>query len=74
VANVYCPGQGDQEINERFGGQSGGPVYRVIDQNLEIGETADRLEWVGMIYNLVDVLVLARPASMINADGTINRG
>ena len=73
VPNVYWPGHEGNEINQRFGGQSGGPVYRVIDQNLAKGETADRMEWVGMIYNLVDVLVLARPASMINADGTINR-
>jgi hypothetical protein len=52
-------------------GQSGGPVYRVIDQNLDRGEIVDRLELLGIIYNRVFDIVLARPAGLVDANGII---
>jgi hypothetical protein len=33
VPNTHWPGHEGEEINDRFHGQSGGPVYRVIDAN-----------------------------------------
>jgi hypothetical protein len=63
-------GHEGEQINDLFHGQSGGPVYRVIDANPERGEVVDRLELVGIIYNRVMDLVLARPPGLINADGT----
>jgi ketosteroid isomerase-like protein len=44
-------------------------VYRVIDANLERGEPVDRLEFVGIIFRQLIDLVLARPVTLINADG-----
>jgi len=64
-------GHEGETINQNWGGQSGGPVYRVIDANLENAELLDRLELVGFIYNRVMDLVLARPAQFIKEDGTI---
>jgi hypothetical protein len=71
VPNTHWPGHEGEQINDQFHGQSGGPVYRVIDANPERGEIVDRLELVGIIYNRVMDLVLARPAGLINADGTL---
>ena len=71
IPNVHWPGHEGERINDQFHGQSGGPVYRVIDANPERGEVVDRLEFVGIIYNRVMELVLARPAGLIKEDGTI---
>lgn len=71
IPNMHWPGHEGEQINDQFHGQSGGPVYRVIDAKPERGEVVDRLELVGIIYNRVMELVLARPAGLINADGTI---
>jgi hypothetical protein len=68
---MHWPGHEGEQINDQFHGQSGGPVYRVIDANREAGQIVDRLEFVGIIYNRVMELVLARPAGLINADGNI---
>lgn len=68
---MHWPGHEGEQINDQFHGQSGGPVYRVIDANPERGEIVDRLELVGIIYNRVMELVLARPAGLVNADVTI---
>lgn len=71
VANTHWPGHEGEQINDQFHGQSGGPVYRVIDANPDRGEVVDRLELVGIIYNRVLDLVLARPAGLIHPDGTL---
>lgn len=71
VANTHWPGHEGEQINDQFHGQSGGPVYRVVDANRECGEVVDRLELVGIIYNRVMDLVLARPAGLIHANGTL---
>lgn len=71
IPNMHWPGHEGEQINDQFHGHSGGPVYRVIDANLERGEVVDRLELVGIIYNRVMELVLARPVTLINADGTL---
>lgn len=71
ISNMHWPGHEGEKINDQFHGQSGGPVYRVIDADPERGEVVDRLELVGIIYNRVMELVLARPADLINADGSI---
>jgi hypothetical protein len=70
--HVYWPDHEGEQINQDWGGQSGGPVYRVIDASAEAGEALDRLELVGFIYNRLGDLVLARPARFVNADGTIH--
>lgn len=52
-----------------LGGMSGGPVFRLPTTGLAI------LELVGFIheYHQGVELILARPAAMISADGTLNR-
>jgi hypothetical protein len=55
IPQLHWPGHEDEQINDEFHGQSGGPVYRVIDANLERGEPVDRLEFVGIIFRqLID--------------------
>ena len=73
--DAYWPEHPDTPMNQDFGGQSGGPVYRIIDANLKDGgsEPVDRLELVGFIYNKVLGAVLARPASLVRPDGTLAR-
>jgi hypothetical protein len=73
VEHVYWPGHEGEKINTSFGGQSGGPVYRVIDANREKGELLDRLELVGFIDRQImgGHLVLAKPATYIRPDGTM---
>ena len=75
AAQHTCTGQDTSEqINDQFHGQSGGPVYRVIDANPAAGEVVDRLEFVGIIYNRLMDLVLARPSALINAQHTASLG
>lgn len=71
--DAYWPEHPDTPMNQDFGGQSGGPVYRIIDANLKDGgsEPVDRLELVGFIYNKVLGAVLARPAALVRPDGTL---
>jgi hypothetical protein len=71
IPHMHWPGHEGEQINDQFHGQSGGPVYRVIDANPAAGEVVDRLKFVGIIYNRLMDLVLARPSALINADGTI---
>jgi hypothetical protein len=70
IGNLYWPGHVGERINDKFGGHSGGPVYRVIDGIK--GESFDRVELVGFIYNrLLDDLVLAKHVRHVKADGTL---
>lgn len=73
--DAYWPDYPDRPLNQDFGGKSGGPVYRVVDANIDGGgnEPIDRVELAGFIYNKVLGSVLARPASMVAADGTLRR-
>lgn len=74
IPNLYWPGHEGETINSSLGGQSGGPIYRVIDATPDKTIVADRLELVGFIDRdwPVDVLyVLARPAHWVNPDGTL---
>jgi hypothetical protein len=70
--NLYWPGHDGEAINVKWAGISGGPVYRVVDA-APGGEPVDRLELVGFIYQRWQDVMLARPASLVNIDGTINR-
>ena len=71
VGKVYWPGHRGEKINDTFGGQSGGPVYRVIDAK-KPDEPVDRLELVGFIYNkLGNDLVLAKHSRHVQPDGTL---
>ncbi len=72
VGQAYWPGHRGEKLNDSFGGQSGGPVYRVIDAQSP-GEPADHLELVGFIYNKLSDLVLARHARHVQSDGTLVR-
>jgi hypothetical protein len=73
--DAYWPDDPDRPLNQDFAGKSGGPVYRVIDANINDGgsEPIDRVELAGFIYNTVLGSVLARPASMVAADGKLLR-
>jgi len=53
----------------RLGGMSGGPVYRIVESPLS------QLHLVGIVYEYQPnfELMLARPLSLINSDGTIDR-
>jgi hypothetical protein len=70
VQDVYWPGHDGEPINDRFGGHSGGPVYRVIDGGMN-GELLDRVELVGFIYNKVFDLIFARHVRHVGAGGTL---
>jgi len=71
---VYWPGHEGEQINKSFGGQSGGPVYRVIDADPSRGEVVDRLQLVGIIDRTWNAeAVFARPALHVLPDGKIRR-
>ena len=70
--NMYWPAHEGEPINMKWEGHSGGPVYRVIDAKLD-GELVDRVEVVGFIYQTIMDVMLCRPSSFINPDGTIRR-
>lgn len=74
-ADSYWAAHPGETLNDNFGGQSGGPVYRVIDANLAHGgdEAVDRLELVGFIYTKGFGNVYARHADFVNSDGTLRR-
>lgn len=72
MESVYWPEHEGEEFNKDWGGHSGGPVYRVIDANID-GELLDRVEVVGFIYQSYMDVFLCRPSLHINADGTIRR-
>jgi hypothetical protein len=71
----YWPGHEGERLNTEYHGQSGGPVYRVIDANVSKGgtEPVDRFELVGFIYQQLHDLVLARASVFIAPNGTILR-
>ena len=71
VERVYSPGYGGP-VNTQWQGQSGGPVYRILDAGIG-GNLVDRVEVVGFIYNRYLEYILARPSTFIRVDGTINR-
>jgi len=67
-ANLYWPGHSAEEkISKNPGGVSGGPVYRVIEADI------DRLEIVGFIFEYYEPweTMRARHIERINPDGTI---
>jgi hypothetical protein len=68
--NIYWPGHAAGEpFNEDPGGISGGPVYRIIEADV------DRLEIVGFVFEYYPPweMMRARHVDRINADGTIAR-
>jgi len=73
VDRMIWAGHPEEEVrNKRLGGQSGGPVYRVIDADPKTGELLDRIELVGVIdRQVMDDLILAKPASLVRSDGTL---
>ena len=74
VSKVYWPGHEGEEMNNSFAGQSGGPVYRVIEADLSKGEALDRLELVGIVdRQIMEDLVLARPVGRVGANGQLMR-
>ena len=72
VDRVYWPGHAGETINTQWHGQSGGPVYRILDAGIG-GNLVDRVEVVGFIYQRYLEWVLVRPSAFIQADGTIVR-
>lgn len=74
IATLHWPGHEGETINTSFHGQSGGPVYRVIDAAPDKGEVVDRLELIGIIdRQFMGDLVLARPVGIVGADGCLIR-
>ena len=74
VKGVYWHGHEGMEINESFCGQSGGPVFRVIDANHANGEYVDRMELVGFIdRQYLGEFVLAKHADHVATDGTVGQ-
>ena len=69
-ANLYWPGHEGETINTEWAGISGGPVYRVIDA-IAGKELLARVEVIGFIYQRWQGIMLARPSTLVNADGTI---
>ena len=63
---LHWPLRDHQAINQRLGGMSGGPVFRLVEGGLT------RLEFVGIVYEHGETfeLVFARSA-VIRADGTL---
>jgi hypothetical protein len=64
---LHWPLHDRQAINQRLGGMSGGPVFRLVEEGLT------RLEFVGTVYEHGPTfeLVFARSAAVIRADGTL---
>jgi hypothetical protein len=64
---LHWPLHDHEAINQRLGGMSGGPVFRLIEEGLT------RLEFVGIVYEHGETfeLVFARSAAAICADGTL---
>ena len=54
------------ETNDNPGGWSGGPVFRSVED-----EPIARLEFIGIIFELLDSSVFARHANAVEADGTL---
>ena len=70
---LYWPGHEGEQINMKWWGQSGGPVYRVVDAS-PVGSVVDRLELVGFIYRQWGTTtILARPAFLVDANGEIHQ-
>jgi hypothetical protein len=69
-SNIHWPLHEHGQLNSALGGQSGGPVFRVVE-----GAPIDRLELIGFIYEYSEEynIMLARHASIINGDGKIIR-
>jgi len=66
LPNLHWPLHDGEIINPELGGQSGGPVFRVVE-----GTLINRLEIVGFIYEISPSLVMARHVSRIASDGRI---
>ena len=66
-SHLHWPGHEGEAINEDPGGMSGGPVFRVLDNEL-----IARLELVGFIHEFAQEggqAILARHADVISAEG-----
>jgi hypothetical protein len=75
IEHLYWPGHEGEPINSSWGGQSGGPVYRVIDATPDKTIVADRLELVGFIdRDFLGKYILAKPARLVRPDGTLEQG
>jgi hypothetical protein len=66
LPDLHWPLHDGEKINPELGGQSGGPVFRVVE-----GAPINRLELVGFICEISPSLVLARHASRVAQDGRI---
>jgi hypothetical protein len=71
-ANLYWPGHEGERINERPGGISGGPVFRVIEK-LNESPRKVYLELVGIVYEYLEPFetMRARPIGHVQADGSL---
>jgi hypothetical protein len=69
---IFWPDHEGEEINLKFAGQSGGPVYRVVDAASEKGELLDRFHLVGVLdRQMMGDLILARPVRFVKTDGSL---
>jgi hypothetical protein len=70
--NLFWPGHEEEAINEKLGGISGGPVFRVVEQ-LDGPEKRVYYELVGVVYEIHESweVVRARHIRHVLADGTL---
>ena len=70
--NLFWPGHEEEEINEKLGGISGGPVFRIIE-HLDQPEKRVYYELVGIVYEIHErrEVVRARHIRHVLADGTL---
>jgi len=70
--NLFWPGHEEEAINEKLGGVSGGPVFRIIEQ-LDQPEKRVYYELVGVVYEIHESweVVRARHIRHVLADGTL---
>lgn len=68
LPNLHWPSHPNEAINPNLGGQSGGPVFRIVE-----GDPIDRLEVAGFIYEYNENLdvMFAKHAHRIGPDGGI---
>jgi hypothetical protein len=70
--NLFWPEHEEEKINERLGGISGGPVFR-ITEHLDQPEKRVYYELVGIVYEIHESweVVRARHIRHVLADGTL---
>src|SRR5207249_10676153 len=70
--NLFWPGHEEEKINEKLGGLSGGPVFRIIER-LNQREKRVYYELVGIVYEIHESweVVRARHIQHVLADGSL---